>query len=384
GLAGEVPAHLRAVRARRGAQAAVRARAPARQHARRRDRGLGRRPAPDVDLAVLALQSPLHLGELRGPGHDGLLGAGRDRRQGGPARPHGLGGRRRRLLPDDGAGAGHGHQRAHPREGGHPEQRLPGHGPPVAGDVLRRALQRGVPVARPARLQAVGRGHGLRGHAGRVAGGGRRRHPEGERDRRPAGRHRLPHRRAREGLPHGPVGPQQRPDRDRSRPRRGGPLMSPLPGTDARHHTLVVLVENRPGVLARVAGLFARRGYNIYSLAVAPTEDDRFSRITIVVDVASSPLEQITKQLFKLINVVKIQELGPDEAVERELLLATVEAPPEIRGQILELVSVYDGRVLDVSPRQVTVSVDDVPERVDDFEELLRPYGIANLQRTGR
>jgi acetolactate synthase-1/3 small subunit len=151
-----------------------------------------------------------------------------------------------------------------------------------------------------------------------------------------------------------------------------------------RHHTLSVLVENRAGVLARVAGLFARRGYNIYSLAVAPTEDDRFSRITIVVDVASSPLEQITKQLFKLINVVKIQELAPGDAVERELLLATVEAPPEIRGQILELVSVYDGRVLDVSPTQVTISVDDVPERVDDFEELLRPYGIANLQRTGR
>lgn len=151
-----------------------------------------------------------------------------------------------------------------------------------------------------------------------------------------------------------------------------------------RHHTLSVLVENRAGVLARVAGLFARRGYNIYSLAVAPTEDERFSRITIVVDVASSPLEQVTKQLFKLINVVKIQELGPDEAVERELLLATVEAPPEIRGQILELVSVYDGRVLDVSPSRVTISVDDVPERVDDFEELLRPYGIANLQRTGR
>ena len=151
-----------------------------------------------------------------------------------------------------------------------------------------------------------------------------------------------------------------------------------------KHHTLSVLVENKPGVLSRVANLFSRRGYNIYSLAVAPTEDDRFSRITIVVDVASSPLEQITKQLFKLINVVKIQELAPGDAVERELLLATVEAPPEIRGQILELVSVYDGRVLDVSPSQVTISVDDVPERVDDFEELLRPYGIANLQRTGR
>jgi acetolactate synthase-1/3 small subunit len=151
-----------------------------------------------------------------------------------------------------------------------------------------------------------------------------------------------------------------------------------------RHHTLSVLVENKAGVLARLAGLFARRGFNIYSLAVAPTEDEKFSRITIVVDVESAPLEQITKQLFKLINVVKIQELAPGDAVERELLLATVDSPPTIRGQVLELVSIFDGRVLDVGHDQVTVSLDDVPERVDDFEELLRPYGIVNLQRTGR
>src|SRR5881628_198827 len=91
-----------------------------------------------------------------------------------------------------------------------------------------------------------------------------------------------------------------------------------------KHHTLVVLVENKSGVLARVAGLFARRGYNIESLAVAPTDDPRFSRITIVVDVESAPLEQVTKQLFKLIHVVKIMELDPDESVERELMMATV------------------------------------------------------------
>src|SRR5919206_3482508 len=96
-----------------------------------------------------------------------------------------------------------------------------------------------------------------------------------------------------------------------------------IPGSDAKHHTLVVLVENKAGVLARVAGLFARRGFNIYSLAVAPTDDDRFSRITIVVDVESTSLEQITKQLFKLINVVKISELAPEEAIERELMLLT-------------------------------------------------------------
>src|ERR671926_97799 len=99
-----------------------------------------------------------------------------------------------------------------------------------------------------------------------------------------------------------------------------------IPGSDAKHHTLVVLVENKAGVLARVSGLFARRGFNIYSLAVAPTEDERFSRITIVVDVASAPLEQITKQLFKLVNVVKISELHPEEAVERELMICTVRA----------------------------------------------------------
>src|SRR5215510_5538523 len=110
-----------------------------------------------------------------------------------------------------------------------------------------------------------------------------------------------------------------------------------LPGTDARHHTLVVLVENKAGVLARVSGLFARRGFNIFSLAVAPAEDERFSRITIVADVESSPLEQITKQLFKLIDVVKITELDPRTAVERELMMATVRAEPDKRGQVVEL-----------------------------------------------
>ena len=150
------------------------------------------------------------------------------------------------------------------------------------------------------------------------------------------------------------------------------------------HHTLSVLVENKAGVLTRIASLFARRGYNIYSLAVAPTEDDKFSRITIVVDVESAPLEQITKQLNKLINVIKITELHPDHAVERELLIATVRAAPEVRGQVIQLVDVFAGRILDVGHEDLTVSVDDEPSRVDDFEELLRPYGIVELQRTGR
>ena len=118
-----------------------------------------------------------------------------------------------------------------------------------------------------------------------------------------------------------------------------------------QHHILSVLVENKPGVLARVAGLFARRGYNIYSLAVAPTEDERFSRITIVVDVESAPLEQIVKQLFKLINVVRISELDPRHAVERELLLATVRAESSQRSEVLELVRIFEGKILDVGAR---------------------------------
>lgn len=150
------------------------------------------------------------------------------------------------------------------------------------------------------------------------------------------------------------------------------------------HHILSVLVQNRPGVLARVAGLFARRDYNIFSLAVAPAEAEGFSRITIVVDVDSSPLEQITKQLFKLIEVVKISELDPHRSVERELLLATVRVSPEQRGQILELATIFEGKILAVGIEAITVTLDGHPDKLDDFEELLAGYGIVELQRTGR
>lgn len=151
-----------------------------------------------------------------------------------------------------------------------------------------------------------------------------------------------------------------------------------------RHHVLSVLVENRSGVLARVASLFARRGYNIYSLAVAPTDDENFSRITVVVDVETAPLEQVVKQLNKLINVIKISELDPRDSVERELMLLTVKAPPGNRSEILELVSLFNGSVVDVGHDEVTVSLDDQPSRLDDLENLLTPYGIIDLQRTGR
>ncbi len=151
-----------------------------------------------------------------------------------------------------------------------------------------------------------------------------------------------------------------------------------------RLHTLSVLVENRSGVLLRVAGLFARRGYNIFSLAVAPTTDERFSRITIVVDVESSPLEQVVKQLDKLVNVVEITELDPRDAVERELLLATVTVPADRRNEVIELVQIFEGRILAVAHDELTVSLDGSPDKIDDFEELLRPFGLAELQRTGR
>jgi acetolactate synthase-1/3 small subunit len=137
-------------------------------------------------------------------------------------------------------------------------------------------------------------------------------------------------------------------------------------------------------VLARVAGLFARRGYNIFSLAVAPTDDPRFSRITVVVDVESAPLEQITKQLFKLISVVKITELHPDEAVERELMLLTVKAEGTTRGQVIELVQVFEGKIVDVGHDELTVMLAGSPAKLDDYEELMRPFGITELQRTGR
>jgi acetolactate synthase I/III small subunit len=158
--------------------------------------------------------------------------------------------------------------------------------------------------------------------------------------------------------------------------RQGGPAV--------RHHLLSVLVENKAGVLARVAGLFSRRGYNIFSLAVAPTDDPRFSRITIVVDVESAPLDQIVDQLDKLVNVVEISELHPFEAREAELLLVTVRAEADRQAQLIQLVGVFGGRIVDVSSDAITVMLAGGPDVLDDFEELMRPYGIVELQRTGR
>jgi acetolactate synthase I/III small subunit len=155
-------------------------------------------------------------------------------------------------------------------------------------------------------------------------------------------------------------------------------------GSSLNHHILSVLVQNRPGVLARVASLFARRGYNIFSLAVAPAEEEAMSRITIVVDVDSAPLEQIVKQLFKLIDVIKISELDPRRSVERELLLATVRAGADQRSQVVELSTIFEGKILAVGSDAITISLEGHPDKLDDFQDLLDDYGIVELQRTGR
>jgi acetolactate synthase I/III small subunit len=149
-------------------------------------------------------------------------------------------------------------------------------------------------------------------------------------------------------------------------------------------HTLSVLVENRPGALVRVCQMFARRGYNIESLAVGPTERHDVSRITLRVDCTQHSVEQIEKQMHKLVNVLRVRELEPGEAVERELALITVAAPPERRAELLTLTDIFDARVVDVGPDGVVFQIVGEPEELDSFEELVRAHGIRELARTGR
>jgi len=149
-------------------------------------------------------------------------------------------------------------------------------------------------------------------------------------------------------------------------------------------HTLSVLVENKPGVLARIAGMFSRRAFNIYSLAVGPTDDERFSRVTIVVELDERPVEQVTKQLHKLINVVKIQELSHEDAIERELMMIRVNAPPQTRFQVVELADIFRAKVIDVGTSSIAVEVTGEPDKLDAFEDLVRPLGIIDIVRTGR
>jgi acetolactate synthase I/III small subunit len=148
-------------------------------------------------------------------------------------------------------------------------------------------------------------------------------------------------------------------------------------------HTLSVLVENKPGVLARVAGLFSRRGFNIDSLAVGETEIAEISRITIVVNVEDSPLEQVTKQLNKLVNVLKIVELDPASSVQRELLLVKVRAERSVRSQVLETVNLFRARVVDVSSDTLTIEATGTADKLEALRRDLEPFGIKEMVQSG-
>ncbi|MHA6805386.1 acetolactate synthase small subunit [Salinifilum ghardaiensis] len=148
-------------------------------------------------------------------------------------------------------------------------------------------------------------------------------------------------------------------------------------------HTLSVLVENVPGVLARVSGLFSRRNFNIESLAVGPTEHPEISRMTIVVSVDEQPLEQVTKQLNKLVNVIKIVELEDDSAVRRELLLVKVRGDASVRSQVLETVQLFRAKVVDASPEALTVEATGTADKLDALLRMLEPYGIREMVQSG-
>lgn len=148
-------------------------------------------------------------------------------------------------------------------------------------------------------------------------------------------------------------------------------------------HTLSVLVENKPGVLARVAGLFARRGYNIDSLAVGVTEKPEVSRMTVVVDVEEHSLEQVYKQLNKLINVIKVVDLPDENSVQRELVLVKVKADAKKRAEVIEIAEIFRGKIVDVGKGTVSVEVTGPASKLRALEDLLRPYGLSELVRTG-
>lgn len=148
-------------------------------------------------------------------------------------------------------------------------------------------------------------------------------------------------------------------------------------------HTISVLVENHPGVLARISGLFARRGFNIDSLAVGVTDDVNISRVTIVADGSDYTLEQIEKQLNKLIDVIKVKTLAADSMISRELVLIKVSCTAKQRPEILSIVELAHGKISDISQNSVTIELSDDKQTLCNFEELLRPYGIKEIVRTG-
>ena len=148
-------------------------------------------------------------------------------------------------------------------------------------------------------------------------------------------------------------------------------------------HTLSVLVENKPGVLARIAALFSRRGFNIDSLAVGETEHPEVSRMTVVVDVEDLPLEQVTKQLNKLVEVLKVVELEPDSAVQRQVMLIKVRADAATRSQVLEFVSMFRAKVVDVATESLTIEATGTSDKLTALLEVLEPFGVRELVQSG-
>jgi len=150
-----------------------------------------------------------------------------------------------------------------------------------------------------------------------------------------------------------------------------------------RKHILSILVENKPGVLSRIAGLFARRGFNIDTLAVGPTDNERLSRMTLTLDGATHPIDQVTKQLHKLVNVLKIRDLEPEETLARELALFKISADGANRAEVMQVCDVFRAKVVDLGKRSLVVEVTGTYEKVDAFERLVRPFGLIEMARTG-
>jgi acetolactate synthase-1/3 small subunit len=153
--------------------------------------------------------------------------------------------------------------------------------------------------------------------------------------------------------------------------------------TTGRTHILSILVENKPGVLTRIAGLFARRGFNINTLAVGPTNDPNFSSLTLTVDGATTPIDQVTKQLHKLVNVIRIRDLEPGDAVQRELAMFKVAVDGGNRSEIVQIADIFRGKIVDVSSDTVVIEITGTDEKIAAFEQMIRPFGLVEMVRTG-
>jgi acetolactate synthase-1/3 small subunit len=150
-----------------------------------------------------------------------------------------------------------------------------------------------------------------------------------------------------------------------------------------RKHILALLVENKPGVLARIAGLFSRRGFNIDTLTVGPTDDPGVSRITLTLDGAVHPIDQVTKQLHKLVNVIKIRDMEPEQTIAREMALFKITASVESRGEIMQFAEIFRAKIVEVSRRTLTIEITGTQEKIDAFERMVRPHGLVEMARTG-